>query len=172
MSLINTPGSHLVYASVEIPLSIQMTLFHFSAFLLWSTTLHACGVPSGEKQVNSSRQIKPRHVSMAGSARALLRHLDRSAPGFSPAAESCPMPLTGPVSLQILLAHPATGTTWSVTLSEHICKRLSSLAHCKKYQLLKFLKTAKTPQHQRMLCSVMRLLLQNTPELGGRKRNS
>lgn len=48
---------------------------------------------------------------MAGSAQALLRRIDRSAPGFSPAAESCPMPLTSPVSSQILLAHPAAGTT-------------------------------------------------------------
>lgn len=125
-------GSHLVDTSVEFPLSIQMPLFRFSAFLLWPSTLQVCGIPSGEKQVNSSHQIKPRHVSMAGSAQALLRHTDRSAPGFSPAAESCLMPLPGPVSLRILLACPAAGTSWSVTWPEHKCKRLSSLAHWKK----------------------------------------
>lgn len=75
MSLRNPPGSHWVCTSVEFPLPIQMTLFHFSTPLLWPTTLHACRIPSGEKQVKSSHQIKPRHVSMAGSAQALLRHV-------------------------------------------------------------------------------------------------
>lgn len=173
MSLISPSGSHLVHTSVEFPLLVRMTLCFISVPSCCDQPL--C-MPAGslleKKWINSSHQIKPRHVSMAGSAQALLRHTDRSAPGFSPAAESCLMPLTGSVSSQILLAHPAAGTTSSVTLSEHKCKRLSSLAHCNEYQVLKFLKRAKPPQDQRMLCRVMRFLLQKTSELGRRKRHS
>lgn len=125
-----TASRHIGWTST---VNSDYSLFHFSALLLWPPSLHACGIPSGEKQRGSSNQLKPRHGDMARSGQALLKMdgIDRSSLGFSPAAEPCPVTLTGLASSRILLAHPAAGTTWSVTLSEHKCKRLSSLARCR-----------------------------------------